>query len=243
MYHSITFGDKNTWDDWHLFPSSRPVFNPPSPKVKYIDIPGGDGQLDLTESLRGDVNYGNREGSFEFIVDNGHEEWHQIYSKIMDYLHGQKMRAFLEDDPDYYYEGRFFVNQWKSDPHYSKIVISYIVDPYKMDRYSSTEDWEWDTFNFETDVARDYRDLEVLGSLELTIVGSRKPVIPLITVTSHDGNGLRYAHRGLESGIVTGIRLQEGTHRYPQIVYKGGETWVVITGYGTVTIDYRGGRL
>ena len=29
FYHSVVFGEKNTWDDWHLVPSSRPVINPP----------------------------------------------------------------------------------------------------------------------------------------------------------------------------------------------------------------------
>ena len=48
MYHSITFGEKNTWDDWHLIPSSRPVFNPPVFREKFIDIPGVSGLLDLS---------------------------------------------------------------------------------------------------------------------------------------------------------------------------------------------------
>lgn len=29
MYHSITIGDKNTWDDWKMIPVSRPVVAPP----------------------------------------------------------------------------------------------------------------------------------------------------------------------------------------------------------------------
>lgn len=28
MYHSITIGDKNTWDDWKMIPVSRPVVAP-----------------------------------------------------------------------------------------------------------------------------------------------------------------------------------------------------------------------
>ena len=48
MYHSVTFGDKNTWDDWRLVPASRPVFNPPAQKVKTLEIPGGDGVIDLS---------------------------------------------------------------------------------------------------------------------------------------------------------------------------------------------------
>ena len=48
MYHSITIGDKNTWDDWHLIPATRPLFNPPTVKENMVNIPGGDGVLDLT---------------------------------------------------------------------------------------------------------------------------------------------------------------------------------------------------
>ena len=40
MDHSVTFGDKNTWTDWKLIPSSLPVINTPAPKVSMIDIPG-----------------------------------------------------------------------------------------------------------------------------------------------------------------------------------------------------------
>ena len=110
MYHSITIGEKNTWDDWHLIPSSRPLFNPPPVKTNYIEIPGGDGIIDLTTALTGRPVYGNRTGSWDFYVENGWMDWHVLYSEIMVYLHGQKFQAILEDDPDYYYEGRFDVN-------------------------------------------------------------------------------------------------------------------------------------
>ena len=42
----------NTWDDWHILAESRPVFAPPEPKTNYIDVPGGNGSLDLSELLR-----------------------------------------------------------------------------------------------------------------------------------------------------------------------------------------------
>ena len=71
MYHSITFGDKNTWDDWHLIPSTRPLVNPPSRKKNTVDIPGADGSLDLSNVVSGHPVYENRSGSFEFIVENG----------------------------------------------------------------------------------------------------------------------------------------------------------------------------
>lgn len=131
MYHSITIGGKNTWDDWRLVPASRPVFNPPAQKVKTLEIPGGDGVIDLSQSLTGYPVYQNRTGSIEFIVMNDFKPWHMAYSDIMDYLHGQKLRAVLEDDPEYFYEGRFTVNVWKSEKDWSRITIDYDVGPYK----------------------------------------------------------------------------------------------------------------
>ena len=137
MYHSVTFGNKHTWDNWHIAPSSRPVFNPPRQKVNTLDIQGGNGMIDLSESLTGYPVYNNREGSFEFIVMNDYKPWQETYSDIADYIHGQKMRAVLEDDPQYYYEGRFSVNSWKSDKDWSKITIDYNVSPYKMRKVDS----------------------------------------------------------------------------------------------------------
>lgn len=140
MYHSITFGTKNTWDDWHLIPTSRPLFNPPSVKTNLIEIPGGDGALDLTTALAGRPLYKNRTGSLEFYVDNNFLDWTVLYSEIMVYLHGQKMRAVLEDDPSYYYEGRFAINAWKSNKERSSLVIDYDVNPYKKDILGTDEE-------------------------------------------------------------------------------------------------------
>ena len=99
MYHSITIGRKNTWDDWYLIPSSRPVINPPKPKTKYIDIPGADGHLDLSTALTGDIAYECREGSLEFYVDNGHDAWYNIDGGMLEYLRGQVLSAVREDGP------------------------------------------------------------------------------------------------------------------------------------------------
>lgn len=139
-YHSITFGDKNTWTDWHLVPSTRPVVNPPKPKTQYVDIPGADGSIDLTDSLAGRPVFSDREGSFDFIVlndyniDNYDYNWIDVYTEILQYLHGRRMTMFLEDDPEYYYEGRFEVNNWTTDANNSTISINYVLNPYKYRR-------------------------------------------------------------------------------------------------------------
>ena len=183
MYHSITFGDKNTWDDWHLIPSSRPHIAPPQPKISTVEVPGRNGTVDLTETLTGTPTYEDRSGSFQFIVANDYWDWTVAYSTIMEYLHGQKMRIVLEDDPGFYYEGRFSVNQWASGKTNSSITIDYVIYPYKHSLYDySSENWEWDTFNFDTDILRYYNDLVVNGQYILEVDSDPEPCSPTITV-------------------------------------------------------------
>lgn len=233
----VTFGTKHSYRDWGLLLKSRPVISPPSPKTVYVDIPGSDGVIDLTESLTGDVKFDNRTIKCEFVVLDARNRWSNIYSEIMDYLHGQRMRVRLDEDPTYYYEGRLQVNEWKSDKVTSTITIEGDVEPYKMEMFSSLEDWEWDSFNFETGIIRDYKEIRVDESLTFTIEGRRKSVVPSFTVVSDDGSGLQVRFNG------TTYDLPDGTSRVLNIVIKNGTNTLYFTGNGTVSIDYRGGRL
>lgn len=138
-FHSITIGEKNTWDDWHLVPSSRPLVVPPAPKTSYADVVAGDGSIDLTTALTSKITYANRSGSWEFIVINPGQipvsgyfhDWTELYSAIMAYLHGKSFEIVLDDDPNWYYTGRVFVSSWSSDEGNSKITIGYNLEPYK----------------------------------------------------------------------------------------------------------------
>ena len=233
----VTFGTKHSYRDWGLLLKSRPVISPPSPKTVYVDIPGSDGVIDLTESLTGDVKFDNRTIKCEFVVLDARNRWSDIYSEIMDYLHGQRMRVRLDEDPTYYYEGRLQVNEWKSDKVTSTITIEGDVEPYKLEMFSSLEDWEWDSFNFETGIIRDYKEIRVDESLTFTIEGRKKSVVPSFTVVSDDGSGLQVRFNG------TTYDLPDGTSRVLNIVIKNGTNTLYFTGNGTVSIDYRGGRL
>lgn len=239
--HGITFinttGDKkHTWRDWKVVPTSRPVFKPPNAKRVEVEIPGADSIIDMTESLTGEVHYNNRSGSLEFQVENKNN-WYDVYSDILDYIHGQQMKAVLDDEPTYYYIGRFSVNEWKSDKMNSKIVIDYSVEPYKLEMFSSLEDWEWDSFNFETGIIREYKNIRVDGSLTLTIEGRRKTVIPLFAVKTDDGKEFDVEFNGKN------FNIPDGTSKILGIVFKEGSNTLKIMGNGTISIDYRGGRL
>lgn len=143
MYHSltITVGDNsyNTWADWHIVATSRPFVAPPTLKSRYVNIPGGNGSLDLTEALTKFPVYEMRQGSWEFVVVNDFFEpvtvplsdWQTRYSGIMAAIHGRKATVVLEDDPTHFYTGRLEVESWQSGAKASAITIKYTLDPFR----------------------------------------------------------------------------------------------------------------
>lgn len=179
--HSIKFGDKDSWEDWHLIPTSKPVISPPSVKVKQVDIPGTNGVMDLSSVLTGYPTYGNRTGSLEFILAPGFDYWENAKALIMGYLHGKITKVYLKDDPDHYYIGMLSVNGLKSDAKTNGITINYDLQPFRYDLITSDEDWLWDPFNFEIGVIKEWGSLIVNGSLELQITDCTVPAMPEIT--------------------------------------------------------------
>ena len=129
--HSIYFGDYNTWDEWHLVPSSRPTPTVPAARTNYVNIPGRNGSLDLTEALTGYTVYDDRTIEGEFILYDQSLNWMDVYQDIMLKLHGKKMKIRLIDDMNWYYVGRVTVNDLASNSDFSSITISATVEPYK----------------------------------------------------------------------------------------------------------------
>lgn len=237
--HSVTFGDRNSWTDWHLVPSSRPVFAPPSVKTNYVDIPGMNGSLDLTEAVSGKPTFENRTGSFDFYVDVRYEtkaSWIERYSEIMAYLHGQRLEAYLDDEPYYRYVGRFDVESWTSGDG-EAITINYDVYPYKLEPFWSDEDWLWDPFDFEKGVIRNFKSLTVDGSLTVSIPKTQDWQAPTITVDSTDNSGMDVKYNGKT------YHLDEGVNRNPNLMVKDSDAAFTFTGTGTISMRMRGGIL
>ena len=119
-----------------MLPTVIPTFAPAQPVLNIQTVPGVSGVIDYTEALTGFVPFQNRQGTFEFIVlpDMAYET---AKSTISDYLAGRGLNCILDDDPSYFYSGRFWVNEAASNRGYGTIAISYDVDPYKYNVASS----------------------------------------------------------------------------------------------------------
>lgn len=253
MYHSITFGDgslypsghekegqfegTNTWDDWHLIPSERPSIASPGVSTNFVEIPGRDGAIDMSTFLINRPVYGMRQGSWDFYVDNDHENWETIRMKMMTFLHGKRYKIVLEDDPGYYWEGRFAVDNWRSEPSNSRIQINYQIDPYKHKiRSEGNLDVVWDTFNFETD-SDYYTSLNRItvnsSTFNTTFNGNDYPFTVYATLASGD---LTVSLNGKPTYI-----RNTGTVALGKA--KPGVNSLSVYGTGVVTVHFTGGSL
>lgn len=256
MYHSITIDGINTWDDLHLIPTSRPLVNPPSVSMNQVAIPGMDGFIDLTEILSGRVNYGARQGCWEFIAHpdwTDAEPWHYKYSRIMQLFHGKAVsQVILEDDPFYYYTGRVSVNQWRSGESWSTVTLDYVLQPYKHELLSSSEQWKWDPFSFVNGIIRQYGSIDVNGTEEtpttLTIRMGTEPIVPKFRLTTLSSESVTItSDRTTETIVLDGI--DEGDAPEPVYTWDDkfklleGDNILSMVGVGTLYIDFRGGWL
>ena len=71
-FHPIIVDGIDLLERYGLMPKMRPVISPPSVKTSSIEVPGSFGMIDTSEILTGYPLYGNRSGSWEFIVITDH---------------------------------------------------------------------------------------------------------------------------------------------------------------------------
>ena len=64
-------------------------------------------------------------------------QWPEIYSAVMNAIHGKRLQIVLDDDPDYYWLGRVHVGDPKSDKGAMTFEITATVEPYKYELYGS----------------------------------------------------------------------------------------------------------
>lgn len=236
MVRGVLFGEKHSFRDWGLILAARPEISLPEVRTVYVDVPGSDGSIDLTETLTGEVTYKRRNVKFEFSVIEKREKWHELYTEIADYLHGQNMHVILDEDNKWYYTGRLSINEWQSDIASSTIVIQGSMDPYKYE-INEYNDWLWDTFNFETDIIREYNDIVVDRKASINVYGLKNSVIPEFYVNSDDENGMGIIFKNVE------YHVPDGRHRVLGITIRSGDNVIRFKGNGTVSIVYKGGRL
>lgn len=223
MYHSLIIDGKNTFDDFGLIPTSRPIINPPEPNYSYLEVPGRDGVIDLSETLTGMISFSNRSGSIEFLVPK-ERNWSELYSELLSFIQGKFKRVILEDDPLYYYEGRLQISSWKSNKNNSTITIQYDLAPFKYETTNAVDGYLVSKRNFAGTGAYYYSD-EYSKVLEMKVNCEASENLDIkVTI----------------DGIVYSCKA--GDNILP-VLQTDGVKSIRVYGTGSVTIMYRKGRL
>ena len=209
----ITFGNYHSYRDFDLILSSKAI-GAPTPKTELIDIPGGDGALDLTEFFGG-VKYNNRALTFEFSTMVPQSQFMTLFSRVQNALHGQKVQIILDDDPGWFYTGRIFVSEWKAERRIGKLTIDCECEPFKQDIYFTT-------------VSK-----IVASNATIPITNDKMPCIP--TVTTNAEFLISFAgHNDI---------YPAGTFTIPELELREGTNQVYVEGNGSIAFKFRKGRL
>ena len=212
----IRFGNYHSFNDFHLILASKTI-GTPSPKTETIDIPGGDGVLDLTDFF-GEPKYNNRNLSFDFSTMVPMSEFMTVFSAVQNALHGKRMAITLDEDPEWYYTGRISVSEWKAERNIGRLTIDCDCEPYKMS-------------NNPTVISKNVNGTEII-----TLPNSRKRVVPEVKIESESGLNIVY-----QVGNVWD--LGSGSYTLPELELADGDNTVTITGTGTITFTYHQGKL
>lgn len=187
----------------------------PSPKTNYIQIPGRDGDLDLTEAL-GDVYYNDR--NLQISLVHPSDVWYDDYEQLVSQFHGKQCHVKFGNDPDWYWTGRLEVGAYSAKDH--DLSMTAKVFPYKLSADEITE------------------SITVSGATEetaetVTLTAGRMNVTPQAVVTG--SITLKWGSRT--------VALSEGTYYVSGLLLTSGENEVDVWGTGTVTFKYRNGSL
>lgn len=129
--NGVYFGNIHSFYDLNLILAPFTP-TPAEPKLNFLEIPGRDGHLDLTEA-NGEVKYNSREFEFIFTVAPGDPlTFDERVSAVSNALNGLRCKITLDRDPDYYWEGRCAVSEYDQDKNIGQIVVTATVNPYKL---------------------------------------------------------------------------------------------------------------
>lgn len=133
-FQGVKFGDKHSYDDWGLMLTAPPIIPPPAAKTNLVEIPGGNGYINMTEALAGEPTYSTRETTFSFMKVAPRDEWQGLYTEIANHLHGREMRIITDEDSTHYCTGVCTLDEFsKIDENSFAISIKATLQPFKYD--------------------------------------------------------------------------------------------------------------
>lgn len=128
---NITVGGKNTLADFKCVVEVVSD-NPPEPKFYGVDVPGGNGTINLTTAIYGDTAYNNRKQEFRLTLIDPEDDFEVIKTKVKNYLHGREYDYSLSWDEGYTYHGWFKVKEHGRVGNFKYLSVEVDANPYKV---------------------------------------------------------------------------------------------------------------
>ena len=127
----IKIGDIWSFDDWQLYLAQSPELEAAQPTVIMVNIPAGDGALDMSEALANRPIYNNRLLKFTLIVTQPEREWDEIRRTVENYCNGKRMRIVTPYDPYRYLFGRISSIIMRRDRGMAYLDFEVQCDPWR----------------------------------------------------------------------------------------------------------------
>ena len=210
----IRFGTKWAHADYGLIVAPYAIPMPES-QTNYVEIPGRDGTLDLSESF-GTVRYADRIIPLTLYA---RAPFDALISAFAADVHGLRMNVIFDRDSIYYFDARVTLEDVEKHAGYCELSLECRAKPYKLEHFETT--------------------ITVLpaGSASVTLNNSRMPVVPTITVSAEMTLAFTINEKDYS------VTLPAGTHTIPSLVLSAGDMKIGITGTGSVAFTYRKGAL
>jgi hypothetical protein len=206
-------------------------------RTNKVQVPGRDGDLDLTEALGG-VTYGNRDIVLALATAyDTTSAFLTAASSMRNKLDGRQVKVTLSSDAAYYWQGRASF-EYEYGKGVSEATLTVDAEPFKRSVYSSYDPWEWDPFNFVTGVVTQANDISVSNSTA-TLEMPRDPARTRPTLWLNSGTA-----KVRLKGQTSWQTLKAGANIVPEIRLSDTEdTALEVSGTGHVGVEYRVGSL
>ena len=214
MLHGVKINNVDTLTQYGLLLCADLKIGAPKTKTNRVDIPGGDGSLNMSYSPQGCAVFQDREISFTLFKKVDEAARSNLVTTLRNLYHGQTVELILPNDLTHYWRGMLEIGD-VSGYGLGQIPVTMIAEPYK----------------YKTAITTVTKTITDSGTI--TLANERAPVVPTITTSA----AVTIAWDGYS------VAIGAGTQQIPQLVLPAGDTVLTITGSADITITYREGSL
>ena len=152
----------HTLNDWGLAIGNNDYIGDVEQENYYVDVPGADGFLDFSEAITGRRIFKNRPISIELGGKKPRDNWDIFISDLRNLVEGREIKVIFDNDSGFYWTGRASIQGYDRNREIGTFTLAIPkADPYKYNVADSTEDWLWDSFDFETGIIDEGTEITV----------------------------------------------------------------------------------